>query len=539
MKKRSRILVSGLLVLMLVLSGCGGNNTQGNVKNDEPSKAISEPVEGGKLTVAIPTSPSCLDGDSVTTQDVNDIMNHVYEGLFEFDGQYEPIPQLAEGYVMENDNKTYVITLRQGVKFHNGDEMTSEDVIASLDRWFARNGNGQEVARYLDSYEANGDYEVRVTFKEPYAPFLSTISANVANQKLLIRPKELAEKYAETIMSEHIGTGPFEFAAFEPDQYVRLKKFADYTPNEKASSGLAGQRIAYVDEIEFAVVPEQAVRIAGVQSGQYQFAFDIPSDQYQVLNAENSNVQTFITSPNYQLYLILNQGSNALKDIKARQAILMGLDMVQLGALGIGDENFWHLNGCLFPKGSLWYDEKAGEGAYNVHDLEKAKALLAESSYDGSPIVILDQRENVVYAQTAIALQEQLEAIGFTVDLQLLDNATVVDKRSQKDAWDIHVNSFKAPDPDPQVYGAWMGTNKWIGNWDDDYSRQMDDIFARMLVTIDQDERYKIVQEWYQKFYETVPYVKIVDYDGLYIADGTVKDYANYTTPYFWNVYLE
>ena len=100
------------------------------------------------------------------------------------------------------------------------------------------------------------------------------------------------------------------------------------------------------------------------------------------------------------------------------------------------------------------------------------------------------------------------------------------------------MNSFKAPDPDPQVYGAWMGTNKWIGNWDDTYSREMDEIFERMLTTVDQAERYKIVQEWYAKFYETVPYVKVVDYDGLYIASQTLKDYSNFTTPYFWNVWL-
>ncbi len=530
--------ISVLLVAAVLLTAGCGQQPKEQQPVQTPEAASGEPTSGGKLVVAISNSPSCLDGDSVTTQDVNDIMNHVYEGLFEFNANYEPVPQLAESYTLTNEDRTYDIKLRQGVKFHNGDEMNAGDVIASLDRWLTRNGNGQEVAKYVESYEAINDYEVTITFKEPYAPFLSTISANVANQKLYIRPKELVEKYADSIMTEQIGTGPYEYVDFVPDQYVRLKRFADYTPNPAESSGLSGMRIAYADELEFAVVPEQAVRIAGIQSGQYQFAIDIPSDQYRVL-AEDERVQNFITSPNYQLYLILNQGSKALQDIKARQAILVGLDMEQLGALGIGDSNFWHLNACLFPPGSQWYDEQAGKDLYNSKDIEKAKELLAQSSYDGSPIVILDQKDNPVYQQTATALQTQLEAIGFTVDLQLLDNATVVDKRSQKDAWDIHVNSFKAPDPDPQVYGAWMGTNKWIGNWDDSYSREMDEIFERMLTTVDQAERYKIVQEWYAKFYETVPYVKIVDYDGLYIASQTLKDYSNFTTPYFWNVWLE
>ena len=534
--KKTKWISALLLLTVLFTAGCGQAKTEQQPAN-LPAASSQGPTDGGKVVVAISNSPSCLDGDSVTTQEVNDIMNHVYEGLFEFNASYEPVPQLAESYTLTNEDKTYDIKLRQGVKFHNGDEMNAEDVIASLERWLTRNGNGQEVAKYVENYEALGDYEVAITFKEPYAPFLSTISANVANQKLYVRPKELVEQYADSIMTEQIGTGPYEFVDFVPDQYVRLKRFEGYTPNPAEASGLAGKRVAYADELEFAIVPEQAVRIAGVQSGQYQFAMDIPSDQYQVL-AQDKKVQTFITSPNYQLYLILNEG-NALKDIKARQAILVGLDMEELGALGIGDSNFWHLNACLFPPGSQWYDAEAGQGLYNSKDLEKAKALLAESDYDGTPVVILDQKDNPVYQQTATALQTQLEAIGFNVDLQLLDNATVVDKRSQKDAWDIHVNSFKAPDPEPQVYGAWMGTNKWIGNWDDAYSREMDDIFARMLTTVDQKERYQIVQEWYDKFYETVPYVKVVDYDGLYIAGQTLQNYANFTTPYFWNVWLQ
>ena len=262
--------ISVLLVAAVLLTAGCGQQPKEQQPVQTPGAASGEPISGGKLVVAISNSPSCLDGDSVTTQDVNDIMNHVYEGLFEFNANYEPVPQLAESYTLTNEDRTYDIKLRQGVKFHNGDEMNAGDVIASLDRWLTRNGNGQEVAKYVESYEAINDYEVTITFKEPYAPFLSTISANVANQKLYIRPKELVEKYADSIMTEQIGTGPYEYVDFVPDQYVRLKRFADYTPNPAESSGLSGMRIAYADELEFALVPEQAVRIAGIQSGQYQ-----------------------------------------------------------------------------------------------------------------------------------------------------------------------------------------------------------------------------------------------------------------------------
>lgn len=509
-----------LLCAVLLLGACAGPGS--NINDDT-------------LTVAIGTSPTSLDGDIVTTQIVNNIMSHVYEGLFEFNSSYEPVPQLAESYEMLDGDRTYSITLRKGVKFHNGKEMKSEDVVASFERWLTLNGAGQSMAAYLDKYSDDGDYKINITFKEPYAPFLQTISANVSNQKLMIRPKELCEAFSAEPLLEHIGTGPYRLEEYKPDQYIMLKKYDGYLATDDETSGLAGARVAYTEHLKFVIVPELAVRVAGVQSGEYHFAEDISTDQYPVLS-EDSRVKTYITSPNYQLLLIFNQGGEVFSNLKTRMAVAVGLNLEELAGLGIGSEEFWHLNPCLFTEESQWYDDTAGKGVYNSGDLDKAKQLLVESGYDGTPVVILDQKSNTVYVQTATALKSQLEAIGFNVDLQLLDDATVVDKRKDVELWDITVNSFVAPDPDPQVYSAWMGTNKWIGNWDDEQSREVDEIFDRMLVTVEQNERYEIVCQWYDKFYETIPYVKVVDYDGLYISISGLNGYANYTTPYFWNV---
>ena len=520
MKKHLSLLFA-FFILAAFFSGCARDSSEPSV-----------------LIVAIPASPACLDSDLITTQNVNDVMSHVYEGLFEFNAQYEATPHLAESYEVLDGGRTYSITLRKGVKFHDGSEMTSADVIASFERWLSMNAAGKNLAPFLDNYAAASDYLVNITFTEPYAPFLQTISANVANQKLVIRPKSLCEAYPDSELGKHIGTGPYTFVEFLPNQHILLNKYGDYTPNNNSPSGMTGKRTAETDQLKYVIVPEQAVRIAGVQSGEYHFAMEIPSDQYTQLSKDD-RVQTFIISPNNQLLLIINQGGKNLYDIKARQAVSVGLDMEELAGIAIGNKDFWNLNPSLFAQGTPWYDPNAGAGIYNTANLERAKQLLSESSYDGSPVVILNQRENLVYAQTAIALKTQLEAIGFNVDLQLLDEATVVEKRGQKDAWDIHVNVFRAPDPDPQVYGAWMGTNKWIGNWDDEYSVKMDEIFNRMIKEVDQAARYEIVREWYAYFYETVPYVKVVDYNGLIIASPLATGYAAYTTPFFWNVSLD
>ena len=506
------------VLLFIFTSACGGSTNGTNT-----------------LVVAIPTSPASLDGDLITPQIVNDIMSHVYEGLFEFNAKHQVTPHLAESYEILDEGRTYVINLRRGVNFHDGSTMTSDDVIASFGRWITMNGAGRRLEPFLESFTATGEYQVTIRFTEPYAPFLQIISANVSNQKLMIRPRSLVEAYPDSELGRHIGTGPYKFVEFLPDQHILLSRFDDYSPSSGAVSGMAGNRTGITEQIKFAVVSEQAVQIAGVQSGEYHFALDIPSDQYTILAGDN-RVQTFIISPSSQLFLILNQGGLNLHDIKVRQAIQIGLDLEELAGLAVGNRDFWSLNPSLFHPDTPWHYPNAGAGLYNVANVELARQLLAESSYDGSPIVILNQREPLVFPQTAIALQSQLEAIGFNVELQLLDTATVMERRSHSDTWDIHVSAFRSPDPDPQVYGAWMGTNRWIGNWDDEYSVMMDDIFDRMLREIDPAARLEIVREWQRFFYETVPYVKVVDFYNLIIASPAVSGYAAFSSPFFWNV---
>ena len=497
--------------------------------------ACTGDADESELNVAIHSSPASLDSDLFTTQLINDIMSHVYESLFEFNERYEAIPHLAESYEIIDDGRTYAVTLRRGVRFHDGSEMTSADVVASFRRWLTMNNAGRNMADFIESFTAVGDYQVNFTFYEPHAPFLQIIAANFANQKFFIRPQWLVEAYPDTELQQHVGTGPFQLEEFLQDQHVLLRRFEDYVPNPGVASGMSGRRTAEVDWLRFVVVPEQAVRIAGIQSDQFQFAFEIPSDQYPLLAADD-RVQTFIISPSRQLYLVLNMGGDILSDKKVRQAIAIGLDKEELAGIAIGSSDFWSLNPSHFGPASPWHVPNAGAGIYNAADVERARQLLAESSYDGSPIVILNQRENMLFSQTAIALHSQLENIGFAVDLQLLDEATVVERRGQRENWDIHASAFFPPIPDPQFYGSWMGTNRWLGNWNDEYSLMMDEIFERMLREVDLQARQAIVEEWHDFYYLTVPFVKIVDFDILIIASSTPTGFASYSSPFFWNV---
>jgi len=493
---------------------------------------------GGTLNAALKMSVAHLDTDNSTDSLISAMMNHVYEGLFEFDENLKVQPHLAESYTVSEDGRTFNVKLRRGVMLHNGEEMLADDVLASFDRWLNLNGAGKIVEPYLNGVEKINDYEIVFNFDEPYAPFLNILASPVSNQKFVVRAEETVEEFGNDVITEHAGTGPYTVESWIPDQNLTLVKFEDYTPSTKESSFYAGERTAYLDKIVFNFITDEQVRVSGLQTGQFQFAEEVPRDQYQLFEA-NPNISTEIIYPDKMSVLIMNNAEPPFNNKYARQAMVYALDLEELGYAMIGNPDFWRLEAALHEEGNPWHDETAGEGIYGVYDPEKAKELLERANYDGTPLVILSGQDDQMERQGAVAIKDQLEEIGINVELQLFDRPTVVEKRSQKEGWNIHLSPFIKTVPDPQIHQGWTGTNKWITNWDSEESREMDRIFARMLKEVDYEERYKIVEEFYEAMWDSVPYFNLLDFSRLHITRTELNNYQPAWQPFFWNTWLE
>ncbi len=497
----------------------------------------AEPTYGGTLVTANALTLPHLDPDKTTDSSVGQIMWHVYEGLFELDASFRPVPHLASGYTVNEEGTRYVITLREDVPFHDGQILTAHDVEASFHRYLRNNGGGRNMAPHVSAAFAEDDLTFIVEFAQPYAPFLFFLSSIVANQKFVVRPASIVEQFGDETITEHVGTGPFQFDSWVPDQYVRMKAFPDYAAHSGPSFGYSGAKAAYVDTLEFRIIREQSVRTAGVRTGEYHFADAASRDQY-LLFQNDTSVDTWVVSPYRQSFLIVNMGHAPFDSLLIRKALQHAVDPEEMGYGVVGDTDFWELNPSLFPPGHLWHVPDAGAGIYGQPDPERAREYLEQGGYDGTPIIILNSRESDIESRGALSLQSQLEAVGFVVDVRLFDRATVVEQRSLLDGYHLHFSQFLSPDPDPQVYQAWMGTNKWIGNWDDEDSRKMDAIFEEMLITTDLDARYDVVAEWQNAFYDYVPYVKLYDFKQLRLTHPSVQGYSNFVHPTFFNVWL-
>ena len=266
-KALSCILALTMCVALLV-SGCG--NTKSD-KNDDGKKSSKK----DEIHIAISANPPSLDPQSVNSNIVGGIGIHVYESLFAMDENYEPTPVLAESYEVSDDGMTYTIKLRQGVKFHNGEEMTADDVVASMNRWIETSPKANTLIGG-STFEKVDDYTVNLKVNQASSDIIMILASPI--QFAAIYPAEVVESAGADGISEYIGTGPYKVSEWKQDQYVKLEKNEDYQPSKDASTGIAGEKKAATETLYFDVVTDAATRIAGLQNGQYDIAEEIPAD---------------------------------------------------------------------------------------------------------------------------------------------------------------------------------------------------------------------------------------------------------------------
>ena len=246
---------------------------------DAQGSPAGSPKRGGVLRVGMIGEPPTLDAHTTTAVITREITINIFEGLFALDARFQPVPLLAEGYEVLDGAKRYAIRLRKDVKFHNGKILTSADVVASLKRWGAMASPGKAVWKNVEAIEAKGPSAIEIRLKEPSGSLL-TVLAQV-DSAAVIYPKEVIDATGEGQLKEIIGTGPFKFVEHKPDRHIKLVRFDGYAPRAEPASGLAGQRVAYLDELDFLPVPDYATRQAGMVTGEYGYIQQVKPDQYE------------------------------------------------------------------------------------------------------------------------------------------------------------------------------------------------------------------------------------------------------------------
>lgn len=486
---------------------------------------------GGTLRYATVGEPPSLDQQVITSDLSTTIAHHIFEGLYTFDASYAPVPLLASGDSVSADGKTIVISLRKGVKFHNGQEMTSADVVASLERWGKYGSRGSLLFDHVESVTATGDYEVTIKLNAPFGPWKNLLA--FINGGPAIYPASIAKNATKEPIKpdQYIGTGPYKFGSWEPNRKLELVRFDDYSSPPGEASGYAGKRVAEFDKIDFIPVPDVGTRVAGVKAGDYDYAESIPGDLYDELK-NDSSVRTILNgSPIFGL-VFMNSKHGPLKDnFLLRRAIQTALDKSAALKVAIGPEGLWRANGSFYPKGNVWYTD-AGIDNFSKADPEAARKMAKEAGYKGEPIKFMVSTNYPFHYDTAIVYTKELAKAGFNIDLQVYDWATLIQKRAQPDQWDMFFTHHGfVPDP---ILISLMNDN-YPGWW---ATPEKEALKEKFTSTSDPAERHKIWAQIQALIYQQVPAMKTGDIYTYNIASPKLKGLSELTLiwPAFWNV---
>ena len=303
----------------------------------------------GTLRYATVGEPPSLDQHVVTSDLATTIAHHIFEGLYTFDGNYEPQPLLASAEEVSEDGSTITIHLREDVAFHDGQAMTSEDVVASLKRWGEHGSRGKLLFANISDVSASGPHSVELTFSNPFGPWKNLMA--FINGGPAIYPARVASSAGANPIdvADYIGTGPYRFSEWRPNRYVELVRFDGYGSPPGEASGYAGQRSAHFDRLHFIPVPDPGTRVNGVKAGDYDYAESMPSDLIDELDADGATNVVLNGGPIFGLVFIEFEASPS-GQFCTRRAIQAALNKEDALRVAIGPEKLWRANGSFLPR---------------------------------------------------------------------------------------------------------------------------------------------------------------------------------------------
>jgi peptide/nickel transport system substrate-binding protein len=531
------LLVVGLLTACSAVAPVAPSASQPAADSGSTSETAAPqepqgPRRGGTLVVGLQQSLQTLDLQSTTAHPTPHVGLTIWEGLFAFGKNFEPVPELAESWSSSDDQMTWTISIRQGVKFHNGKELTAEDVKASLERWLLISPQASGL-KTLTGIDVVDKYTIQLNFSEPIGDILRRLLAN-DSAKAVIMPKEIAEASPQGNLTEIVGTGPYQFVEYRPDDSVTVIRFEDYVPIDSPSNYQGGLKNAYVDKIVFKIVPEASTRLAGLEQGDLDIILGLPETEFQRV-AEDSQMEPVVLQPPAFLWMFFNNKEGIMSNLKIRQAVMAALDMETVLRQVKSDPSMWLAFGGFFPPSSSYSTAEGSEGIYNQKDPAKAQALLQEAGYNNEPIRILAlQTEEALY-RASVAIAEQLTAAGFNADLQVYDLATWVAKRAEPTEHEFFITG--GPQTNPLAFATSFG-GSYPGWYRSDRS---DAVFTQMRVAKNDEELKALVADLQTIVYEDLG-VGVIGFQHQLMAMSTkVQDPDGILplgVPVFYNVWL-
>jgi len=468
----------------------------------------------------------------------------IYDTLFGTDVQGLVTPQMVEKYDVSKDRKTWTFQLRDGLQFHDGQTVTSEDVIASIERWGKRDTMGERLMSLMEAIEPVDAKTFRMKLKEPYGLVLESLG-KPSGYVLFIMPKRAARTPVDKQITDYTGSGPFIFAKDEwkPGEKVVYLKNARYKPRTEPASGTAGAKIPKVDRVEWVIIKDPQTQVNALAAGEIDIV-EAPAHELYPSLRNNQQLQLVETNPRgYGFFMRFNHLQPPFDNPKVRQAAMAALNQEAILKAQVGQTGMYRTCFSVYPCQSAYATGK-GMDFIAKPDMKRAQQLLKESGYDGTPIVLLQPTDVAAASKLPIVANQLLRQAGFNVDMQAMDAQTFMARRAKKDppskgGWNIFLtlsNAAGTADPIVSVPLNAACDNAWFGWPCDAELEKLRDAFARAR---DEKERKVAAEQVQVRAMEVGTHVPLGEYLQPVAARKNVKGVVVGYFLVLWNVEKE
>ena len=508
--------------------------------------ALARPsiAAGTKTLIFVPqTNLTSLDPVWTTATVTRNFALMVYENLYGRDESFVPKPQMVAGHVIDNDGLRWTMKLRDGLLWHDGTPVLARDCLASLHRWLKRDATSVIIDARVAAIEAPDDKTLVWRLKKPF-PLLPHFLSKVQPQ-----PVMMPERIASTVdpfkqVTEIVGCGPYRFL---PDEYVSgaravFARFDRYAPRQEPASYTAGGHKANVERVEWRVIPDASTAANALIAGEVDWV-ELPQPDLIPMLKKQNGVKTGLLDL-YGTVAILRP--NALhaptSNPGVRRALQAAIDQREMMQAAMGDEpGTWRAPMGYFVPGSASANEAGMENVRVRKSIDEIKRMLDQAKYGGETLVMMHPTDQVIYNAFCSVAVDAFRKIGVTVDDQLMDWGTIVQRRTSKEppskgGWSM----FPAGAPGPEFADPLLantvrsnGPKAWFG-WPDD--PRIEAAYEAWIDAPNDAERRKLEVDYQRAAFDSVPVIPCGQYLPHAAWRSNITGQVKGSAPVFWGV---
>lgn len=437
----------------------------------------------------------------------------VFDTLYGLDASFNVQPQMAAGQAVEDGGRTVTITLRDGLRFHDGTPVLARDVVASIKRWWRRDTLGQTLAAATDELSAPTDRTIRFSLKQPFPQLTYALGKSTAC--CFIMPERLAQTEHTRQVAEMVGSGPFRFIAEErmAGQRVVYEKFAGYVPRQEAPSFTAGGKAVHVDRVEWHILPDPSTAAAALRTGEMDW-WEQPTADLLPLLKNTRNVQVEVTDRSGWVAMIgLNHLFPPFDNPAMRRALLAGVNQSDFMIATMGEDRaLWRDDVGFFLPGSPLANDAGLDALRSPRSTDRVRAELQAAGYRGERVVMVVPSDlPTLKAQSEVAA-DMLRRSGINLDYQSVDWGTALPRlTSQKppdqggwNIWCNYIAGAAAVNPASHSFMRGIGTRGIIG-WPT--SEGIERIRDAFMAAPEPAEQRRLATELQAQAFRDLPYI--------------------------------